>query len=70
MLCTWSHAPGIYLGRDDAGAGAGHAANGIATASDAATLAFLAALLFLFVVFCFVWLRRVSFERIIYGIQP
>ena len=52
------------------GAGAGHAANGIATASDAATLAFLAALLFLFVVFCFVWLRRVSFERIIYGIQP
>ena len=51
------------------GAGAGHAANGIATASDAATLAFLAALLFLFVVFCFVWLRRVSFERIIYGIQ-
>lgn len=52
------------------GAGAGHGANGIAASSGAATLAFLAALLFLFVVFCFVWLRRASFERIIYGIQP
>lgn len=52
------------------GAGAGHAANGIAVSSEAATLAFLAALLFLFIVFCFVWLRHASFERIIYGIQP
>lgn len=52
------------------GASAGHGANGIAASSEAATLAFLAVLLFLFIVFCFVWLRHASFERIIYGIQP
>lgn len=52
------------------GAAAGHGANGIAAASGAATLAFLAVLLFLFVAFCFSWFRHASFEHIIYGIQP
>lgn len=52
------------------GAATGHAANDMAAASGATTLAFLAILLFLFVTFCFVWFRRASFESIIYGIQP
>lgn len=52
------------------GAGAGHMANGIVVSNGAAALAFLAVLLFLFVAFCFIWIDRVGFERIIYGIQP